>query len=66
VSELARANQTPYNLECVKTRLPILALICSLVTVPVQAREAIHKGDVVVVPCAAKLHLRSSRSYDAQ
>ena len=35
---------------CVKTRLPILALICSLVTVPVHAREAIHKGDVVVVP----------------
>jgi membrane-bound serine protease (ClpP class) len=33
-----------------KTRFPILALICSLVTVSVQAREAIHKGDVVVVP----------------
>ena len=33
-----------------KTRLPILALICSLVASPVQAREAIHQGDVVVVP----------------
>jgi membrane-bound serine protease (ClpP class) len=34
----------------VKTRLSILALICSLVTAPVHARDAINKGDVVVVP----------------
>jgi membrane-bound serine protease (ClpP class) len=34
----------------VKTRLSILALICSLVTTPVHARDAINKGDVVVVP----------------
>ena len=50
MSELARANQTPYNLELCESEIPILALICSLVAAPVQAREAIHKGDVVVVP----------------
>lgn len=33
-----------------KTRLAILALICSLGAAPAHAREAIHKGDVVVVP----------------
>jgi membrane-bound serine protease (ClpP class) len=34
----------------VKTRLSILALICSLAAAPAHARDVIHKGDVVVVP----------------
>jgi membrane-bound serine protease (ClpP class) len=34
----------------VKTRVQILALICSFVAAPGYARDAINKGDVVVVP----------------
>src|SRR4029450_7507146 len=40
----------PTILRCVRTRLAILASICSLVAAPAQARDAITKGDVVVVP----------------
>src|SRR4029450_3149122 len=32
------------------TRLSILALICSVVAAQAQGRDAIHKGDVVIVP----------------
>jgi membrane-bound serine protease (ClpP class) len=34
----------------VKTKLSILALICSVVAAQAQGRDAIHKGDVVIVP----------------
>jgi membrane-bound serine protease (ClpP class) len=37
-------------LRYVKTRLSILALICSLTAAPTHAREVINKGDVAVVP----------------
>jgi membrane-bound serine protease (ClpP class) len=40
---------------CVKTRLPILALICCLSTTPAHAREVIHKGDVAVVPVRGEI-----------
>ena len=38
-----------------KTRLPILALICSLVAVSAHGRDTIHKGDVVVVPLRGEI-----------
>jgi membrane-bound serine protease (ClpP class) len=40
---------------CVKTRLPILALICCLSAAPAHAREVIHKGDVAVVPVRGEI-----------
>ena len=39
----------------VKTRLPILALICCLSTAPAHAGEVIHKGDVTVVPVRGEI-----------